>query len=735
MDSVNHNSTAETTVAGLPSQGSSTLGRWIRLCLKELRETLRDRRTIVTLVFMPLLVYPLLSMAFQKLMFTSLPGASQVDCRVGVDSERDAARLQRVLALGDAILSEAQAAPGSAARVPNTAPLSREPKVTLVTGPNVQAGVAAGVIDAAVVVREAPPIDPRSGLRRQFHCEVIYRSDSALSKATVDYIQRRLRAVNEHYVSEQLGFPLPTKIELAAISGTGADLSVTTLVPLILILMTITGAVYPAIDLTAGERERGTLETLMAAPVPRLSLLLAKYVAVLTVTLFTATANLAAMMATLVATGLADRVFGDRGLTSQLVSQVFALLILFAAFFSAILLAITSFARSFKEAQAYLIPLMLLALAPGIMSLMPELRFNGTLAVTPLVNIVLLARDLLEGTADPRLAAVAVVSTLLYAVAAVAIAARIFGADAILYGSQASWTDLLSRAEEPRDTATVPGAVFCLALIFPPYFLIGNLLHRQTELDMAPRLMLSASATALLFAVIPLLAAWLQRTHLRSGFRLQGASVGSFLAAAILGFSLWPLAHEVYLINELLGIGAINQQRLDAVKQLLDQWRTLSPWLILLTMAIVPAVCEELFFRGYLLAAFLQKETLRPWQAIALSAVLFGAFHIVATSALSAERFLPSTFLGLVLGYVCYRSGSVWPGMLLHACHNGLLLMMVYYRDELAARGWGVQEQQHLPALWLGFAIAFVIAAFALLALSTRRPASFGEALEPQFSK
>jgi sodium transport system permease protein len=64
------------------------------------------------------------------------------------------------------------------------------------------------------------------------------------------------------------------------VTGTEAAVSLTTLIPLILILMTITGAVYPAIDLTAGERERGTLETLMAAPVPRLGLLAAKYVAV-----------------------------------------------------------------------------------------------------------------------------------------------------------------------------------------------------------------------------------------------------------------------------------------------------------------------------------------------------------------------------------------------------------------------------------------------------------------------
>ena len=68
---------------------------------------------------------------------------------------------------------------------------------------------------------------------------------------------------------------------------------------MILILMTVTGAVYPAIDLTAGERERGTLEMLMASPVSRLKLLLAKYAAVVVVAVLTALVNLVAMGITL----------------------------------------------------------------------------------------------------------------------------------------------------------------------------------------------------------------------------------------------------------------------------------------------------------------------------------------------------------------------------------------------------------------------------------------------------
>jgi sodium transport system permease protein len=100
-------------------------------------------------------------------------------------------------------------------------------------------------------------------------------------------------------------------------------------------------------------------------------------------------------------------VFGEAGLSALVMVQVLALLVLFAAFFSAILLALTSFARSFKEAQAYLIPVMLLALAPGLLSLTPGLQFSNWLAVTPLVNIVLLARDVFEGTVDAAIAMLA----------------------------------------------------------------------------------------------------------------------------------------------------------------------------------------------------------------------------------------------------------------------------------------------------------------------------------------
>src|SRR5207302_4215612 len=120
----------------------------------------------------------------------------------------------------------------------------------------------------------------------------------------------RLAAADAADLSQRLGMPgikgrtvqlRPKRVAVEVEESDGFG-SLASLVPLILILMTITGAVYPAIDLTAGERERGTLEILVAAPVPRLGLLFAKYVTVLTVAVMTALINLTMMIITLVLT-------------------------------------------------------------------------------------------------------------------------------------------------------------------------------------------------------------------------------------------------------------------------------------------------------------------------------------------------------------------------------------------------------------------------------------------------
>jgi ABC-2 type transport system permease protein/sodium transport system permease protein len=275
------------------------------------------------------------------------------------------------------------------------------------------------------------------------------------------------------------------------------------------------------------------------------------------------------------------------------------------------------------------------------------------------------------------------------------------------------------RAQPQRDASSVSAAMLCLAVMFPLYFLLANLLARLSWMSIGARLMLGAAVTAALFALLPLAFALMQRISLREAFRLRRAPWAAFVAAALLGLSLWPIAHEIFLLNRVLGLSVLSQERIEAARQLLESWRGLSTIWILLALAVTPAVCEEFFFRGYLFTALARR--CRPLTTICATAILFGVFHVVVTSMLSVERLLPSTFLGLMLGWVCWRTGSVLPGMLLHACHNGLLLTIACYREALMERGWGIAEQSHLPATWLTASVICIAAALVLLQLTTRK--------------
>jgi ABC-2 type transport system permease protein/sodium transport system permease protein len=291
-----------------------------------------------------------------------------------------------------------------------------------------------------------------------------------------------------------------------------------------------------------------------------------------------------------------------------------------------------------------------------------------------------------------------------------------------LYGSQATWSDLLRRPHRQQETPSVAGTLFCLAITYPLYFLLANSLYRMTGATMAGRLVLSATVTVLLFAGLPLLASLLQRTRISTTFQLRRAPLLAWIAALLLGISLWPMAHEIFLLNELLGLKSLRTEQLESVEQMLAQWHQISPLLILLTLAVTPGLCEEFFFRGYLIGS--HRRAMPAWVTILVSAVLFGIFHVITTSVLATERLLPSTFLGLVLGWICIRTGSVLPGMLLHTVHNGLLLMVAYYRDELLDMGFGIEERTHLPPLWLALSGLGIAIGIGLIWLSTRRHGS-----------
>ncbi len=726
----------------------SWVTRVVRLTRKEMRETFRDRRTIVTLVVMPLLLYPLLSVVFKQFMLISAPTGPPMPWNVAVRNEEDFARVMAVLQLGEDWLRKRgelkSGNPDEGAKSPGTLPnpgtlmqpAIPEPTLNRIAPQfddnlnNLRKLIEQGDSDVIVLVNQPDEVD-----EGRLSLELIYRPKSSYALELSKFIDRRLRAANEALLFRQLkelgGDDRPRlTATLKPIETRDETIQIASLIPLILILMTMTGAVYPAIDLTAGERERGTLEALMAAPVPRLGLLIAKYLAVLSVALLTAVINLTAMTITLQASGLGQVLLGPQGLPISTVFAVLGLLLLFAAFFSAVMLTVTSFARSFKEAQAYLIPLVLLALAPGFLSLLPGLKLEGFLAITPLANIVLLSRDLLQNRADPIAAATAVITTALYALAALAFAAKIFGSDAVLYGSQGSWSELLRRPAEPQPTATLAQGATAIAILYPCYFLATGIVGQMQQSTLQTQLLGAAAGTVFVFLIIPLLLTFWTNRQYSTALQLRVPSPLACIGGLLFGLSIWPFAHEIIVLAQQLGLSTLSpEQMAELVSRFADHTEKLAqvPFgVILLSVAIAPAICEEIFFRGYLQTALQQK--LPYWGAILLSAAIFGVFHISVGGLAILERVFTSTLLGILLGWICWRTRSVWPGMILHVTHNGLLMTMSRYKEEIQQWsfvrqwGWNPENVTHLPATLLG--MAAVVAAVGAVMVHLGSPRS-----------
>ena len=688
-----------------------SIAQQVEFTLKELRETLRDRRTIVTLIAMPLLLYPMLGLGLRFIAFQQ-SSDQKVEYRLAIESEAEAIWISEVLQLGDNLLDksneskEPQPAPDVQLLVPN------DPSQF-----DLEGLVKDSAADVGIRVQLSTSNSGDNKLVASARVQLFQNRASTHSRDAADYVQQRLAAANidliKRWAEENAKvFQVPVEQVRVLLKPAETGSAVLGLLPLILLLMTVTGGVYPAIDLTAGERERNTLETLMALPVPRFRLLLAKYVAVVAVTMLTGLMNLLAMSVTLYALQLDKTLLGGSGFTIGLGFKLFLVLSAFALFYSAVLLLLTSSARSFKEAQAYLIPLLLLSIAPGLVILTPGWNLAGGTAALPLVNMLLLSRELLEGTVTLLPAIVAIVSTVLYGVAALAMAAHVFGNDAVAIGSRGRWSDLFRRAETQSQQPSITAALVSLAFLFPAYFVVSGILSRG-EADPSERLLFSAVMTAVLFVGLPWLLMRWQRISMTDGVGLKRASWHYFVAAILLGIATWPWIFELVVFAQSIGIRGIDVSQIENVESLLAGWKEIPIWLVVLCMGVVPGVCEEYYFRGYLFNGL--KQHLNSGGTIAVSAIAFGLFHVVLTGGAAPERLLPSTLMGLLLGWLAYRSGSLLPSIVLHAIHNSTLLVMVQSRDLLAQWNIGQVEQSHLPWQWLAVSASVLTAGLVLV--------------------
>lgn len=742
-----------------------TAGRLLRLCLKELRESLRDRRTIITLLLMPLMVYPLLSLVLHRVIPTEAPVLVDSSVRIGISSQLKDGGVNAVILLGYGLLQN-----------PATTPVFIEnPSEDRTAGPT---GLKANVSAIPVPIIVAMPDSERQALRRNNvdlaivrklsnddhdqivmppaldamlkellsqkalpqnievdinqlakslgRYEIAYRYGDPQSERALALVERAFSAVNAmtdpRARRAEVDVPYSVYGTPVAMRHGHVDL-LATMIPLVLVLMTMAGAVYPAIDLTAGERERGTMEALVVSPTSPVWILFSKYSAVVTVALLTALANLGAMALTLWISGVGQLIFGNSVLTTATIGQVLVLLILFTMFFASLLLAVTSFAKSFKEAQAYLIPLMLLALTPGVTSLMPGIEFTPILATVPLVNIVLLAREVLQGDSSWSTAVVTLVCNCVYAMASLTIASRLFGASAAVQGSQGSWRDWLTRAHRPSDYPAVDQMALLLAALFPIHFICTSIMSRSSgSTPIQDSMLASAIVTWLVAVVLPLGITWYQRIRWTSAFRLNSVAWTNWrwgaLSIPLLSIGIWVIQHEITAMIFQSGMGYVSQERMLNAALFEANFREIPIWLNFLSNVVTPAVCLELLFRGFAITSLHRVSAI---SAIAISSLLFALFDMLASHVLSLDRFLPTLVVGCILGCLSIRTTSILPGILVRLLALGVPQVLDYFDKLIPAWEFMNNPRNPLPGSWTAIGIVCLVLGTVLMILSTRR--------------
>src|SRR4029079_11855408 len=176
------------------------------------------------------------------------------------------------------------------------------------------------------------------------------------------------------------------------------------ILPFVLMIWALTGAFYPAIDLCAGEKERGTLETLLSSPAARSEIVWGKLLTVMTFSMATSLLNLTSMTAT--GTFIVGQIqkMGAARLPLEvgpppLMAMFWLVLALVpvSALFSALSLAIAAFARSSKEGQYYLMPLLMISLPLMMLPVLPAAELDLGFSLIPLSGLLLLLRALIEG--------------------------------------------------------------------------------------------------------------------------------------------------------------------------------------------------------------------------------------------------------------------------------------------------------------------------------------------------
>lgn len=664
---------------------------------REMRDQMRDRRTLFTVAVLPLILYPLMGMAMLQVSqfmrehptdiwivgADNLPQspALVVDGRVNSEfaSPKDQQLMQLIASQEDdrefksLIQSFKENSKAHGSRLIDQL-LEQE--------------MASRNVDLAVVIPsviESPQkVSATDEAPEQPKIYVFHNSAKDKSKIAAERFSAAVGAWQNSFVNDVLHENNVPQTLIRGVDVTSTDVADkagvsaamwSKILPFIVMIWSLTGAFYPAIDLCAGEKERGTFETLLSSPAQRSEIAIGKLMTVISFSMATALLNLLSMAFT----GLfvySRLTGGVQGLSmgpppvSAILWLVIALIPI-SSLFSAVALAAAAFARSSKEGQYYLVPLMMISMPLMMIPMLPAAKLDLGTSLIPVSGLMLLLRGLIEGQYAQSLRFFAPVCgvTLLCCWLSVRWVIHQFNSETVLFRASerfgvGAWVKQI--ASQRSELPSVGNALLCciviLVLSFFVSFSLGGIpdsFLSFTKVSVA-QLVTTVLVPALFMAVI-------LSKNPRKSLRLNACSVPVACAAVIMAICFHPL---FMVFREFVMVVYPMTGDMSGFEKAFENILAGAPgiWAILLVMAILPAVVEEIAFRGFILSGL---ESLKnKWQAIALASLFFGLSHSII------QQSVITGVVGLILGIIAVQTRSIIPCMLYHATHNSLTVLL-----------------------------------------------------------
>lgn len=632
------------------------------LIRKEMLDVLRDKKTVLMMLVVPLVLYPLIYIGAMQIILFASSSMKEENYRFVVEAEDSDAFLRHLMKAGQEEESTEE----------------DSWKMTFVD--------ADSISDYETALNEEEIDAYISGQKQNdgMHYDIYYLSSVTNSSYAANLAMDAFDSLKEELTREKLleaGMdvhailePIAYEKQDTATSEQSLGSIMGSILPFMLVISLLMGTMYPAIDTTAGERERGTLETLLTIPVTNRQMIVSKFITVAVIGMVSALLNILSMGGiALYMYRLAELEMETDMVSFDLVKFLPAFLVCtlaifaFSLFISAITMCVTSFAKSYKEANNYITPLMLVVMFIGYIGFIPNLELTHSMAMMPVANICMLIKNMLSFKVDYGAIALVLFSNIAYAVLAILFLSKIYDSESILFADGRGGLQLFEKRSNLKrgGVPTASDTWFAVALTTLLVLYGGSML--QVKFGLAGVL-----GTQLIMLLVPLAVVIYTKRDIRQtyGFTRTENGAAGYLGSALTAFGM-------FCINIVLATGLIQlfPQSAGNVDDTFSRIMGDSALAAVFVIAIAPAVCEEMLFRGMIFHSLQTKYRMR--QAVLVTAVLFGIYHM------SLVKFIPTGLLGLVLCLIVWRTGSIYPAMLMHFLNNLISVVMSYYPEQV----------------------------------------------------